>query len=231
MVVLKNAGLWIGGYDFAGVTNEVNLSAGAVAQEADVIANDWKDYEPGLLFSSMSLQGLFRNTDAKQFSSIAQEEMMLVVPAGQAPGGVGYVVPFIASGHELAGSIGELLAFSYATQGKGEMFRAQVMDIRKGVTADVSSTRLNLGPILTGETLEVWVHVTRRTGRVQIELESATTGTTTFITTRDVEAGINTTRLLKFSVAGPVTDEWWQLKYDFNVGSPDFDFASAVAIE
>ena len=74
------------------------------------------------------------------------------------------------------------------------------------------------------------MHITRRAGRVQIELESATTGTTTFITTRDVEAGINTTRLHKFSVLGPITDEWWQLKYDFNVGSPDFDFAAAGAI-
>ena len=154
----------------------------------------------------------------------------MVAGAGMNAGAVAYIVPVAVSSHQLSGSIGDLLAFTYAAVGDGPAYRAQVFDIREGVTADETTTRLNLGAIATGETLEVWVHVTRRVGRVQIELESATTATTTFITTRDVEAGINTTRLVRFSVDGPVTDEWWQLKYDFNVGSPSFDFASAVAV-
>ena len=95
------------------------------------------------------------------------------------------------------------MAFTFAGEGDGEPVRGQVFDVREDASADDTTTRLNLGAIATGETLEVWVHITRRTGRVQIELESATTGTTTFITTRDVEAGINSTRLHKFSVAWP----------------------------
>ena len=67
--------------------------------------------------------------------------------------------------------------------------------------------------------LDVWVHVTRRAGRVQISVESATNQTTGTATTRGGAAGINTTRLEKYSIAGPVTDEWWQLRYDFSVGS------------
>ena len=139
-------------------------------------------------------------------------------------------MPVAVSAHETAGSIGELLAFSYAAEGDGKPSRAQVFDIQEDITTDTVTTRLNLGPILTGETMEVWAHVTRRAGRVQIEVESATTGTTTFLTTRDVEAGINTSRLVHLSVAGPITDEWWQLRYDVAVGSPDFDIASAVEI-
>ena len=106
-----------------------------------------------------------------------------------------------------------------------------MFDIREGVTSDNVTTRVNLGPILTGETLEMWVHVTRRAGRVQLELESAVDGTSASATTRDVEAGINTTRLVKLSVVGPITDAWWQLRYDVAVGSQDFDFAAAAVIE
>ena len=110
------------------------------------------------------------------------------------------------------------------------MVRAQVFDMREDVTADNVTARVNLGPIAAGETLDVWVHVTRRAGRVQISVESAPNQTTGTATTRGGAAGIDTTRLEKYSIVGPVTDEWWQLRYDFSVGSPDFDFASAAAI-
>ena len=142
-----------------------------------------------------------------------------------------FIVPITVSGHALSGSgWGALFAFAYAGEGDGPAVRAQVFDIRENETSDNVTARVNLGPIATGETLDVWVHVTRRGGRVQISLESAVDGTTSSATTRGGAAGINTTRLEKYSIAGPVTDEWWQLRYDFSVGSPDFDFAAAAAI-
>ena len=155
----------------------------------------------------------------------------MVVPAGMDAGDVAYIVPVAVSSHQLGASIGELLAFTYAAVGDGPLVRAQVFDIRENATSDNVTPRVNLGPIATGETLDVWVHVTRRAGRVQISVESATNQTTGTATTRGGAAGINTTRLEKYSIAGPVTDEWWQLRYDFSVGSPDFDFASAAAIQ
>ena len=154
----------------------------------------------------------------------------MVAPDGQQAGDTAYVIPVVESGYAQSGEIGELLAYVFGGQGDGEVYRAQVFDVREGVTADNVTTRVNLGAVLTGETLEVWVHVTRRAGRVQLELESAVDATTASATTRDVEAGINTTRLVKFSVTGPITDAWWQLRYDVAVGSQDFDFASAAVI-
>ena len=229
--VLIDVGIWIEGSDYAGVSNSVGLEVSAETPEKTVFKDEWRTRaEGGLKSASFSLAGFFDDRDEAQFESLGTERSVMVVPAGMTAGDVAYVVPVAVSGHQLNGSVGDLLAFTYAAEGDGPAYRAQVMDVQQLVTADATTTRLNLGPIATGETLEVWVHITRRAGRVQIELESATTGTTTFITTRDVEAGINTTRLHKFSVAGPITDEWWQLKYDFNIGSPDFDFAAAGVI-
>ena len=231
--VLKNVGIWIDGRNMAGVSNAVGATLEAEAPESTSFADDWRTRsEGGLKTAGLSLEGWYDRgeIDAAQFNSIGNDGSAMIAPAGQTAGDVAYVVPYAANAWEPGASVGELMAFTFAGEGDGEPVRAQVFDVREDASADDTTTRLNLGAIATGETLEVWVHITRRAGRVQIELESATTGTTTFITTRDVEAGINSTRLHKFSVLGPITDEWWQLKYDFNVGSPDFDFAAAGAI-
>ena len=230
---LKDVGIWIEGVSYAGVSNSVSLDLSADTPESTVFKGEWRRRaEGGLKTTAFSLEGFFHTDgpDAEQFDSLADERSVMIVPAGQDAGDVAYVVPVAVSGHELGASIGELLAFTYAAEGDGRPFRAQVFDIREGVTSDNVTTRVNLGAILTGETLEMWVHVTRRAGRVQISVESAVDGTTASATTRGGAAGINTTRLEKYSIVGPVTDEWWQLRYDFSVGSPDFDFASAAAI-
>ena len=230
---LKDVGVWIGGVDFAGVSNSVSLDLSADTPESSVFKGEWRRRAAGgLKTSAFSLEGFFDTDgpDEQQFASIGNERSVMIVPAGQDAGDVAYVVPVAVSGHSLAGAVGELLAFTYAAEGDGQPYRAQVLDIREGVTSDNVTTRVNLGAIATGETMEVWVHVTRRAGRVQVELESAADATTASATTRDVEAGVNTTRLVKLSVAGPITDAWWQLRYDVAVGSPEFDFASAGVI-
>ena len=230
--VLRDVGIWISGEDFGGVSNAVGLDPTMDTPESTTFASaGWREYEGGLKVASFTLDGFFdADRDESQFASLGTEKSVLVVPSGQDAGDVAYVVPVAVSAHSVSGAIGELKAFTYAAEGDGALARGQVFDIREEVTADNVTARVNLGPILTGETLEMWVHCTRRAGRLQLELQSAVDGTTASATTRDVEAGINTTRLVKLSVAGPITDAWWQLRYDFSVGSPDFDFASAAAI-
>ena len=230
-LVLKDVGIWISGLSFAGVSNSVSLEVSADTPDATVFGNEWMEYaEGGLKSSAFSLEGFYDSLDAAQFESLGEERSVIIVPAGQSPGDVAFIVPITVSGHALSGSVGELFAFAYAGEGDGPAVWAQVFDIRENETADNVTARVNLGPIATGETLDVWVHVTRRTGRVQIELESASTGTTTFITTRGCPRRASTARGCTSSRSlGPITDEWWQLKYDFNVGSPDFDFRSRSA--
>ena len=239
-LTLTDVGIWIAGLPYDFVTNEVSLEATADAPEAttfgDAKAHGYRVRAAGGLKSAtFSLAG-FVNTsypaqELARFDSLGTEKSVMVVPDGEDPGDVAYVIPVAVTAHSpLQGSIGDLAAFAYAAEGDGRVVRAQVFDVREGVTADNVTARVNLGPILAGETLDVWVHVTRRAGRVQISVESAPNQTTGTATTRGGAAGINTTRLEKYSIVGPVTDEWWQLRYDFSVGSPDFDFASAAAI-
>ena len=225
---LTDVGIWIAGLPYDFVSNSVTLELQAETQESTSFADKYRSRVGGLKTSTLTLEGFFDSRDIDQFESLGEHRSVLVVPAGQSPGDVAYIAPVAVSGHTLGASVGDLLGFTYAGEGDGPTERGQVFDIREGVTADNVTARVNLGPILTGETLEVYVHVTRRAGRVQISVESAVDATTASATTRGGGAGINTTRVSHFSIAGPVTDEWWQLRYDFSVGSPDFDFAAAL---
>ena len=227
---LTDVGIWIAGLPYDFVSNSVTLELAADTQESTSFADEYRSRVGGLKTSTLTLEGFFDSRDVDQFESLGEHRSVLVVPAGQSPGDVAYIAPVAVSGHTLGASVGDLLGFTYAGEGDGPTERGQVFDIREGVTSDEVSTRLNLGEILTGQTVRVYVHVTRRAGRVKLDLESATTGTTTFLTTRATQSNVNSTQVVEFSVAGPVTDEWWQLDYDFSIGSPDFDFAVAVVI-
>ena len=232
-LVLRDVGVWIDGLDMAGVSNSVSLELTADAPEATVFKQRTRRrVAGGLKTSAFSLEGYIDEAviDTAIAAKLARAAGAMVVPDGMTPGDVAYIVPMVNTAYSNGASVGELLAQTFAGEGDGDAVRAQVFDVREDVTADNVTARVNLGPILAGETLDVWVHITRRAGRVQISIESAANQTTGTATTRGGAAGINTTRLEKYSIAGPVTDEWWQLRYDFSVGSPDFDFASAAAV-
>ena len=193
----------------------------------------WRTRAPGgLKNSDFSLEGFFNTVghDASQFASLGKEEVVMVVPAGMAAGNVAYIVPVDVSGHQLGGSVGDLLAFTYAGEGDGQPYRAQVLDVREGVTADVTGGRVQLGAVAADETLRVWVHVARHGGRVDLDLRSAVGMVGGAGTSQATLDDINATGLYELSVDGPVTDEFWFLHYDITGAASDFDIAAAVAI-
>ena len=139
-------------------------------------------------------------------------------------------MPYVESEFAQSGSIGELLAFTFAAAGDNAPSRAQVFDVRDGVGADVSSSRRQIGAVAAAETIRVWVHVTRRAGTLEIVLGSANTQSSA-VTDRVTESGITATGLYLLELDGAESDDWWRLEYNLSGGSPDFDIAAAVAIE
>ena len=228
-VILKDVGVWIDGLSYAGVSNAISLEVSAKVPEKTVFKGEWRTRaEGGLKSSTFSLDGFFDDTDADQFASLGNERSVLAVPDGELAGDVAWVVPVAASGHALSGSIGDLLAFAYAAEGDGQTYRAQVFDIRENVSVDVTTPRLDIGPVSAARTLRAWVHVTRIAGSLDLDLRSANsqTGATTSRATRN---GITTTGLYELTFTGTTTNRWWLLDLDVS-GVADFDIAAAVAI-
>ena len=229
--VLRDVGIWISGEDYAGVSNAVGLDPSAEYPDSTNFASDgWREFaEGGMKVVGFTLDGFFdADHDESQFAALGTEKSVLVVPAGQAPGDVAYVVPVAVSAHSLSGSIGDLLAFTYAAEGDGALSRGQVMDIREGVTADAVTPRLDVGPVSAARTLRAWVHVKRITGSLDLDLRSANAqaGATTSRATRN---GITATGLYELTFTGTTTNRWWLLDLDVS-GTADFDIAAAVNV-
>ena len=85
------------------------------------------------------------DTDEAAFTGLSNARSIMVAPDGQQAGDTAYVIPVVESGYAQSGEIGELLAYVFGGQGDGEVYRAQVFDVREGVTADNVTARVNLG--------------------------------------------------------------------------------------
>ena len=224
-------GIWIEGVSYAGVSNSVSLDLSADTPEATVFKGEWRRRaEGGLKTTAFSLEGFFHTDgpDADQFDSLADERSVMIVPAGQDPGDLAYVVPVAVSGHELGGSIGELVAFTYAAEGDGKPFRARVLEIRENIHASHTSAQVQLGAIPAGQRMRVFVHATEvNNGDLDINIRSGSQGGVT--TSQAFRNNWAATGFFELTIDGPITHDWWDVHYTSVSGA--FDMAVAVVIE
>lgn len=231
--VLADVGVWIAGESYAGVSNGVTLDASATAVEATTIGDEWREFLGGLSSSAFSLEGFFDDRDEDQFDSVAAARSVMVVPDEMDPGDVAYIVPVTVSAHNLSGSVGEMFAFSYASQGDGRPFRGRVMDIREGLDAGVNQTLQDFGAIPSGHAQRIWIHVNVVTaGTIRIALRSSTAATGATVHQRAVTADIDQTGVYELSVQhgalNPITDQFWGLGYSVTSLTGEFDIAAAT---
>ena len=123
--VLTDVGIWIDGFNYDFVSNSVALDVSADTPETTTFKAarlGWRTRAPdGLKNADFSLEGFFNTVglDEDQFDTLGNERSVMVTPAGIAAGDVAYIVPVAVSGHQLGGSIGDLLAFTYASRATG----------------------------------------------------------------------------------------------------------------
>ena len=230
--VLKDVGIWIDGRDLAGVSNSVGISLEAEAPEkTNFKSGGWRERaEGGLKTSAFSLEGYYDigEIDEAQFESLGQAGSAMIVPAAETPGSVAYVIPYQANAWEPGASVGEIMGFTFAAEGDGTPNRAQVLDIREGVTATLTTPRRNLGAVPANQHIVAWAHVQVNAGVVDLELVSATGQAGGLVTERARRLGISETGLYLLQTPGPVTDAWWYLNLTVRGASPDIDLAVAT---
>ena len=229
--VLVDVGVWLDGRDLAGVSNTVSLSLEAEAPENTNFKSEWRERAAGgLKTSTFSLEGFYDTGDieAAQFEALGKAGAALLVPAELSPGAVAHIVPYQNVSYEIGAAVGELLTFTAAGEGRGQPYRAQVLDISEGVTADTETSHIELGAVAADQRVYVWCHVKRNSGTVRIRLRSKATGGGN--TTNRIDLGsITSTGVYAASLAGPISHRFWELHYDIQ-GTSDFDIAAAVTV-
>ena len=227
--VLKNVGIWIDGRNMAGVSNSVGLTPKADAPQSTSFEGGWRTRaEGGLKTVALSLEGWYDrgDIDAAQFESIGNDGSIMIAPAGQSAGRVAFIVPYIAAAFEPGASVGELMAFTFASEGDSAPVRAEVFAINDSVTADTETSRLDLGAVSATQTLRVWIHATRvsATGTMDVTLVSHTARTGGTSTDRGT-ADIADTGVYVIEADGAITDEFWSIEYEPT--SAEYDIAAA----
>ena len=233
---LRDLGIWIDGYDFTGLSNECSPEFTAEAPETTTFRprGGYRTRAAGgLKTSSLSMGGWVDYLDPAagliEQAQLATDASVMLIPGGFLPGAVAYIMPVLKSGLSKGSSVGELLGWSWASEGQGKPNRAQVMDVRHNVTSLTRTGGRNFGMVPVGQNLEVWIHAERiGTGNLQIQLGSTVAGTGT-PTSRGAAQTITDTGLVKLIFPGDaaVTDAYWHLSYTPGANG-DWDVAAAA---
>lgn len=253
-IVITDAKLYLAGYNLSGVANEIVMSiTPEMLDETTFGSSRTKKYKPGLSDWSAEVKGFNdfslnlppapHPTQTVSVDSLLQsrigavEEVFSAAPVGNSELDTAYTLKGVNGKYEpVNGAIGVLLPFSIDMNATGvRMVRGQVMGVgTKTVTGQSAAGFQRVGGLVTGLTLYAALHVVAAAG---------TTPTLNVIVESDDNSGFTTpTTRLTFpqfttsvgsswqSLAGPVTDDFYRMKWTITGTSPQYTIFGVVGI-
>lgn len=226
----------LGGYDLSGCQNAIASSYGAVALNATVLGNKTVNNMGGLKTTKVSVKGFWDATadDAPTFADIGLTDIM-TFGFTKTEGGIVYFQKQMEAQYSTGTTVGSLMPYSLSAEAAGDLVRATLLAKQAGVVASGHGSGFQLGAVASGKSVYAALHVTAAGGTSEhdtVILESSVDNTfgspTTRITFADAGASIGAQLL---SLAGPVTDTWWRLKWTLSGTLPSYDFAGSVGIQ
>ena len=189
-VTLKDAKLWIAGYDLSGDHNQLELNTTKDTPEDTRFGMDSRSYLPdGIRDTAVSHAGMYDQAVGPPLlvDDVLQAEfdgtaltVMTLAAVGNAEADVAYSFNAVESSYvPIGGAIGDPHVFSATAQGSGDAVRGVLME--PGVTARSTSsngTGSQLGDLAAGETGRAALHVIATTGSptLDVDIESDTVG-------------------------------------------------------
>lgn len=188
---LKDAKLWIAGYNLSGDHNQVEVSTTKEVPERTVFGMNSRSYLPdGIRGVALSHAGMYDQDSTATPLPVddvlwaehvgAVLSVMTIAALGNAEGDVAYSFDAIESSYvPIAGSIGDPHVFSATGQGSGDAVRGVIME--PGVSARSASgngSGSQLGDLAAGEIGYAALHVIATTGAptLDVDIESDTVG-------------------------------------------------------
>ena len=187
-LTLTNVGIWAGGIDVAGTFNSVSMELSADLQESTTFADgDWRRRADSNLKNSMlSFEGYYEeDLDGVLFDALGDPRIVAITPDGHTPGDLAYILHQTVGAYSVSGSVGEMLAVTWATEGNGQPFPVDTMLVQQGITSTEiaagtvelgAGNRVAVGSLTVDDTLQLWAftHVTSPiTGQIQLTVSPA----------------------------------------------------------
>jgi hypothetical protein len=238
--VLRDAKLWIGGYNLSADHNQLAVDDSVDAVEDTAFGAGSHTYKPGLTSVTVDHNGWFdadsavpEVDDRLWAEHIGGVLTVMTYASAGAAGDPAYSFNAVQATYSpLSGAVGEMAAFSANAQGSGAAFRGTVME--PGVTARSSSSQsagYQLGDLAAGETGYGALHVIATTGTptIDVVIQSDTSGFPS-PTTRLTFAQLGARGAQFLSTTTTTTDDWWRASWTFG-GSGSITFVVNFGIQ
>ena len=225
---LKDAKLWVAGYDLSGDHNQLSLNTTKDTPEDTRFGMNSRSFLPdGLTNIAVLHAGVYDQDsiatplpvdDVLWAEHIGSALTVMTLAAVGAVGDVGYSFNSIESAYQgIGGAVGDAHTFSAAAQGSGDAVRGTIME--PGTTARSSSSNsaeYNLGDLAAGEVGYGALHVIATTGSptLDVDIESDATGFAS-PTTRISFAQATAIGAQFLSDATVTADDFWRAAWVF----------------
>ena len=237
-LVLDDATIWVGGYDFTGDANQVSVSASVAELDVTTFGSGgFRSRIGGLRDVTAQVAGFWSSgtsgaPDPEMFPDLGVADRVVTVAPDAAEGAVAYMFQGGKFTGQMFGQVGEAVPFSLNMSGsnKAGLVRGQVLKAKGTVSATGAiGTATELGAVASGQFLYATLHVFSAGTTITVVLESDADDTFASATTR-ATFGPLTTRGGTWAarVAGPVTDTWYRLRVTAATGS--FTLAGAAGV-
>lgn len=237
-IALTDATCWVGGYDFTGDLNQINLTAAADEQDVTTFGSGgYRARIGGLRDVSASLNGYWSSAtsaapDPQVFPDLGTADRVVTIAPDDAEGSVAYMFQGGKFSTEMFGAVGDATPFSLGMSGTNKvgLVRGQVLKAKGNVSAlGATGTGVQLGAVSSGQFLYATLHVFSTGTTITAVLESDADNTFASAITRATFGPITTTGgTWATRVTGPVTDTYYRLRVTAVTGT--FQIAGAAGI-
>lgn len=234
--ILRDQKLWLDGFDFTGVMNQLALDYGAEVVDRTAFGSTARQRLGGLKTVTAQHEGFFDADpfDAALFSRIGTPDVPMSFASDDATeGSTAYSFLAELAEYSPGGAVGEMFAFSVGAEASGSLIRGTLMhDAARTTTAN--GTAQQLGVVSATQTLYGALHVVAASGTtptldVTVESDDAMGFATP--TTRLTFAQKTAIGSEWLTLAGPVTDDWWRIAWTIGGGTPSFTFVVFLGIQ
>lgn len=250
VVAITDAKIYVGAYNLSGYANEISLSVNPELLNSTTFGTGTKKNTPGLMDISGMVKGFldyadfatdaaFQSLDSLLFGRIGATSAVFSAAAlGNAEGDPAYGLPMVSGKiNPLSGQVGALLPWELDVRSNGiTIFRGFVAAVgSKSVTGQTSATIQVVGGVPTGSKLYANLHVVSVSGTtptLDVIVQSDDNSSFTTPTTRLTFAQVTTTISSEHkSAAGPITDEYYRMKWTLAGTSPVYVVFGILAIK
>lgn len=253
ILVVTDAKVYAGGYNLSGFANQANLSISPAMLDRTVFGNTTKVNTPGLEDFKADVAGFMDFTyplgaapldqtnsmNSALFSKIGgAADVFSLAPIGNAELDYAYFMQNVIPKFDpLGGQVGALMPFKLDVSAYGiKVVRGSVMGLGLKTATGNSAAPLNVvGGVLTGQRLYAALHVVGISGTtptldviVRSAVASNMAGPTTRITFSQVTTSFGAS--WGTSVAGPITDQYYDMKWTISGTSPNYTIFGVIGV-